>query len=533
MKRTQKKSTDGRRQLFAVIAIVLVGMLLGTYILVRKSAPAGEDDGHGHGTHAEAKSHSDGEHHDKKATDKHDHDKAHGDEEHHDKTPSKGTHGGQLFTDGKFSLEALLAEQSGGAKLQIWLMENGAALAPSSAKLSATVTRPNGDKQELTFDVGKDSAVSREIVAEPHAFDISIAATTATEPFLFVFSKEEGKVELTDAQVQSAAITLDAASPSRIKSVLQLPGEIKLNEDRTAHVVPRLAGVVDSVRVSIGQTVRKGEVLAVIASVGASEQRSELQTAQRRLALAKVTYEREKSLWEQRISAQQDFLQAGQQMHEAEVAVANAQQKLGALGLSAGASGSLNRLELKAPFDGIVIEKHLSLGEAVKEDAAVLTISDLSQVWAEINVPAKDLPAVRVGERVNIRATAFDASASGTVAYVGALIGEQTRGAKARVTLANPKGAWRPGLFVNVEVLSEERDSPVTVSPDAIQSVGDKSVVFLKIPGGFLAQPVTVGRSDGKRVEITEGLKPGARYAAAGSFVLKSEMGKSSAEHTH
>ena len=63
----------------------------------------------------------------------------------------------------------------------------------------------------------------------------------------------------------------------------------------------------------------------------------------------------------------------------------------------------------------------------MKEDAAVLTISDLSQVWAEINVPAKDLPSVRVGERVNIRATAFDASASGTVAYVGALIGEQTQ----------------------------------------------------------------------------------------------------------
>jgi len=533
MKRSIKKSGDSKRQWFAVIALVLIGTMLGTYVLVRKNTPAADDDGHGHGTHAEAKSHSDGEHHDKKADDKHDHDKGHGDAEHHDKKPNKGAHGGQLFTDGKFTLEALLTEQPGGAKLQVWLAENGTALPPASAKLSATVTRPNGDKQELTFDAGKDSAVSREVVVEPHAFDISIAAQTATEPFLFVYTKEEGKVELTDAQIQAAAITTDAASAARIKTILQLPGEIKLNEDRTAHVVPRLAGVVDSVRVSVGQTVRKGEVLAVIASVGASEQRSELQTAQRRLALAKVTYEREKSLWEQRISAQQDFLQAGQQMHEAEVAVANAQQKLGALGLGSGAGGSLNRLELRAPFDGIVIEKHLSLGEAVKEDAAVLTISDLSQVWAEINVPAKDLPAVRVGERVNIRATAFEADASGKVAYVGALIGEQTRGAKARVVLANPKGAWRPGLFVNVEVLSEERDSPVTVSPEAIQSVGDKPVVFLKIPGGFLAQPVTVGRSDGKRVEITEGLRPGARYAASGSFVLKSEMGKSSVEHAH
>ena len=95
MKRTPKKTADGRRQLCAVIAIVLVGMLLGTYVLVKKSA-ATEDHGHGHGTHAEAKSHSDGEHHDKKASDKHDHDKGHGDEEHHDKTPSKGSHGAAL-----------------------------------------------------------------------------------------------------------------------------------------------------------------------------------------------------------------------------------------------------------------------------------------------------------------------------------------------------------------------------------------------------------------------------------------------------
>ncbi len=128
--------------------------------------------------------------------------------------------------------------------------------------------------------------------------------------------------------------------------------------------------------------------MAAIASPTASEQRSDLQTAQKRLALAKTTYEREKKLWEQKVSAEQDYLQAKQALSEAEVAVANANQKLGALGLSGSSASGLNRLELRAPFDGVVIEKHISLGEAVKEDAAVFTISDLSKVWAEINVPA-------------------------------------------------------------------------------------------------------------------------------------------------
>ena len=253
----------------------------------------------------------------------------------------------------------------------------------------------------------------------------------------------------------------------------------------------------------------------------------------KRLALAKTTYEREKKLWEQKVSAEQDYLQAKQALSEAEVAVANANQKLSALGLSTSSASGLNRIELRAPFDGIVIEKHLSLGEAVKEDAAVFTISDLSTVWAEINLPAKDLPSVRVGEKVTIKATAFDASATGTVAFVGALIGEQTRTAKARVVLDNPKGAWRPGLFVNVEVISEETAAPVTISADAVQNIGDKPVVFLKVNGGFIAQPVKLGRSDGKRIEVLGGLKAGMPYASTGSFVVKSELGKGSAEHTH
>jgi cobalt-zinc-cadmium efflux system membrane fusion protein len=264
-----------------------------------------------------------------------------------------------------------------------------------------------------------------------------------------------------------------------------------------------------------------------------SEQRSELLAAQKRLALAKTTFEREKKLWQEKISAEQDYLQAQQAMQEAEIAVRNAQQKLTAMRASAGATGSLNRYEIRAPFNGMVVEKHIALGEAVKEDANIFTISDLSSVWAEVAVPAKDLNAVRVGEKVTVKATAFDAKASGTIAYVGALLGEQTRTAKARVTLANPDMAWRPGLFVNVDIASNEAEAPVAIAADAVQSVNDKPTVFLRVPGGFLAQPVTLGRSDGKRIEVVKGLKAGSQYAAAGSFVIKSELGKASAEHTH
>lgn len=532
MKFDKNKPDVSKKQLIAIAVIAALGIASGIMILSNKVPKKAEDDGHGHGAHVEAKAHGDGEHHGKASGDGHDHDKGHADGEHHEE-PSTGPHGGKLFKEGDFGLEALLAEEDAEPRLRIWLFNKDKPLPNSAAKVSATLTRLTGEKQALTFAPAKDSLLSREVVSEPHAFEISIVAQTADEPFIFMLNQEEGKVELSDAQVKAAAIGIDTAKAAQIKSVLLLPGEVRLNEDRTSHVVPRISGVVESVQASQGQVVRKGQVLAVIASPAASEQRSELQTAQKRLTLAKTTFEREKRLWEQKISAEQDYLQAGQTLHEAEVAFTNAQQKLSALGLASSSSGGLNRLELRAPFDGLVIEKHLSLGEAVKEDAAVFTVSDLGQVWAEINVPAKDLPLVRVGEKVNIKATAFDASATGVITYVGSLIGEQTRMAKARVVLANPKGAWRPGLFVNVAVTSSDAEVPVTVASDAIQTVGDKPVVFLKVNGGFIAQPVQLGRSDGKRVEVVQGLKAGAPYASSGSFVVKSELGKASAEHTH
>lgn len=352
------------------------------------------------------------------------------------------------------------------------------------------------------------------------------------------------KITLDAAQVKAAGIVLAAAAPAKISVVTSLPGEIRFNEDRTAHVVPKLAGVVMEVHADLGQSVKQGQVLAVIASSGLSDQRSELLSAQRRLALASTTLEREKRLWQDKISAEQDYLQAQQAMSEAEIAVQNARQKLNAIGAGAGSgTGSgknLSRLELRAPFSGVVMEKHLAQGEAVKEDAIVFTLSDLSTVWAEIAVPPRDLNLMRVGETVTVKATAFAAQAQGKIIYVGELLGEQTRTAKARVALANPDRAWRPGLFITVDVLSgsasnnaNAADAAVAVAADAVQMIEEKPVVFVEVAGGFQAQPVKLGRSDGKMTEVLAGLKPGARYVSAGSFVLKAELGKDSAEHTH
>ncbi|TKJ75911.1 efflux RND transporter periplasmic adaptor subunit [Pseudomonas koreensis] len=343
---------------------------------------------------------------------------------------------------------------------------------------------------------------------------------------------EEGHIKLSAEQITAAGIQLAEAKPQNISRGLPFPGEVRFDEDRTAHVVPRVPGVVEAVAVNLGQTVKKGQLLAVIASQQISDQRSEQAAAQRRLTLARTTYEREKKLWQDKISAEQDFLQARQALQEAEIAVSNARQKISVLSGSVVATGG-NRYELRAPFDGVVVEKHLTPGEVVDEATAAFTLSDLSRVWVTFGVSPKDLNKVQVGKAVTVSAPELNAEVTGSVAYVGSLLGEQTRTATVRVTLENPQGSWRPGLFVTALVATDSREAKVAVPETAIQTVEDKPTVFVRTDDGFEARAVELGSRAAGHVEITQGLEPGAQVASAGSFVLKSELGKASAEHSH
>ncbi|EJL00093.1 efflux RND transporter periplasmic adaptor subunit [Pseudomonas chlororaphis] len=345
-------------------------------------------------------------------------------------------------------------------------------------------------------------------------------------------AEEEGKVELSAEQIQAADIQLAEAAPRDLSSLLTLPGEIRFDEDRTSHIVPRAAGVVESVTVNLGQTVKKGELLAVIASQQISDQRSELAAAERRVELARTTFQRERQLWVDQISAEQDYLLARQTLQEAEIALNNARQKMNALSGSAVLAGG-NRYEMRAPFDGVVVEKHLSVGEVVGETSAAFTLSDLSRVWVTFGVFPKDLNKVRVGKPVRVQSTELGTQVQGTVAYVGSLLGEQTRTATVRVTVPNPDDVWRPGLFVSVQVATDTYQAGVTVPQSAIQTVEDKPAVFVRVADGFQATPVVLGGSEGGFVEIREGLRAGAQVATTGSFILKSELGKGSAEHGH
>lgn len=457
-----------------------------------------------------------------------------GDEHGHEENKPRGANGGELQTQGSLSLELVAPESEDGSKpISIYLSEAGKAVASTAAtNITLEAIRASGEVIKLDFSPKGAAFVSARGIAEPHFFSGRVTVQKDGKTFEFPYSKSEGLLELSAQQIQIAGIQLAKAQARTIDSTVRLPGEIRFDEDRTAHVVPRISGVVENVPVNLGDNVKKGQTLAVIASQQISDQRSELAAAQRRSELAKTTLSREKQLWQDGISAEQDYLLARQTAQEADIALSNAQQKINALG-GQGALSQGNRYELRAPFDGTVVEKHFVLGEVVNEASNAFTVSDLNRVWATFSVAPKDLSAIQVGKKVQVVSAEMQTQVEGEVSYIGSLLGEQTRTATARAVLTNPDGAWRPGLPVAIEVATASQQAAVSVPSNAVQSIDEQTQVFVQVDGGFVAQPVTLGAANGGFVQITEGLSAGVTVATEGSFVLKSELGKGSADHAH
>lgn len=341
-------------------------------------------------------------------------------------------------------------------------------------------------------------------------------------------------VELSDEQLAEAEVVVAGAAKGKVVVTVDLPGEIVLDAEATAHVGPRVAGTVRSIHKKLGDAVKAGDLLAVLDSADVAEMQGEVQAAAERLALAKATYERRKKLYEEKITSQKDYLAAKQAYAEAKVELKSAQRALAAK--TGGRSGG-GGYQLVAPIAGTIVDFHIGVGEVLDEETRAFTISDLSSVWVNVTVYAKDLPKVSVGQRALIRAEGIDEPIEGRISYLSRTVGKLTRSATARIVLEKPSEAWRPGLFVTAEVEIDEVDAAVVVPQAAVQQLEGKSVVFVREGDELEAREVVLGRhghaGDERAVEIVEGLKPGERYVAKNSFLIKAELGKASAGHDH
>jgi len=409
--------------------------------------------------------------------------------------------------------------------MAVFLMTGAAILVPglSAGEVRAQAHKPHAHAEDVRPEDGHPESAAHE----PHG---------TAEGHPENESGEEKGVHMSAAQIEEFGIQTAAAGPGEIPVQTELPGKIVPDPDRVAHVVPRVSGFTREVLKKAGDAVAAGEVLAVIDSRELADVKSEYLTARKRLDLALAKFEREKRLWNQKITSEQEFLDAKTAMAEADIRVYSAKQQLLALGFDgpyvAGLSDqqkeSLTRYNITAPTSGIVTDRNLAVGEVVDSQSDVFVVADLSRVWVSLSVYQKDLGTVAKGQPVTIVADKINARAACEIDYVSPVVDEVTRTATARVILDNPDGRWRPGLFVTGKIDTESIGADIMVPASAIQTIDAWPVVFVRTDHGFTPAHVEIGKRNTTHVEIAAGIAPNTQIAVTNTFMLKSELKKAS-----
>ncbi|MEP3076787.1 MAG: efflux RND transporter periplasmic adaptor subunit [Nitratireductor sp.] len=352
-----------------------------------------------------------------------------------------------------------------------------------------------------------------------------------------------GYVEVTDGDIDALGVTIGQADTGPVDGEVELPAEVRFDQTRLAHVSPRVSGIVHAVHVTEGDTVDAGQLLAVLDSRALADAKAGYLSALARLDLDRSRFERENRLWEQQISAEQDFLDARQALEESRIEVRSARQQLEALGIDEAARATLasetdqplTRYALAAPISGNVIERHAVLGEVIEEGAQppAFIIADTSTVWVDAAIYGADLDRLRAGSPVRIDPGDGGPEIVSEIAFVSPQLGESTRTGRARIVIDNAGERLRPGMFVTVHAEALAAQAGTRVPATALQTVDGADVVFVRTDHGFEVRPVRIGRRSDRFAEILAGVEPGERIATAGAFALKSELQKGEFEDGH
>jgi cobalt-zinc-cadmium efflux system membrane fusion protein len=192
---------------------------------------------------------------------------------------------------------------------------------------------------------------------------------------------------------------------------------------------------------------------------------------------------------------------------------------------------SLQTYAVTAPIAGLVTQRRGNPGETT-DTAPLFEIADHSQVWAVVNIFPRDRSRIGIGQAIGVQAADGETRGQGVIAAISTA-GAGPAAIMARVVLDNRSNQWTPGQLVNAQVTTARFDAPVVVPLAALQRYRDGDAVFLNRADGYQAQPVELGRRDGRYAEITGGLAAGMQVVVANSYLVKADIEKSGASHDH
>lgn len=191
---------------------------------------------------------------------------------------------------------------------------------------------------------------------------------------------------------------------------------------------------------------------------------------------------------------------------------------------------SMRRYPVVAPFDGVVLARATNVGDVAGSNTLV-ELANLSEVWVELRAIGPDAERLAVGQEVEIRSATGDSMTGGKIQTLLPLASGQS--VVARAAIDNADGRWRPGMMVSAEVTTDSRQVPLAVKESGLQRFRDFTVVFAQVGDTYEVRMLELGERDGEYAEVLGGLKPGTRYVAEQSFLIKADVDKSGASHDH
>ncbi len=327
-------------------------------------------------------------------------------------------------------------------------------------------------------------------------------------------------------QIADAGIEVTRPTVGGVAGAIELPATIEGDPQGVQVVAATIGGRLVSLTRNLGQSIGRGQTLAIIESREAASLNAEVEAAGARSALARSNLRREQRLFAERVSPEQDLVAARTAATEAGIALRLARQQLSATG---GGGGALNRIAVRSPIAGQVIARSATLGQQVAADSELFRVANLAKVSVTMSLVPADAGRVKPGARVEV--TSAGRRQDGRVTFVSPILDETTRLVPVIATIDNAAGTWRVGENVGVSVLlPASGDRSVAVPSAAVQMIGDKPHIFVRTASGFKATPVTLGRTNGGAVTVTAGLTGEERIASTNAFTLKTELGKNAAK---
>ena len=323
----------------------------------------------------------------------------------------------------------------------------------------------------------------------------------------------DGTIRLGSQDLQTFGVTFGSAEVRPLTRTVRAVGVVEFDETRVAYVAPKFGGWAEVLHADFtGQAVRAGEPLLDVYA-------PELVTAQEELLLAArmVDDVGDSELEQVGTGAGDLFASARRRLEYWDISSAQIDGLL--------ETGEVRKsLTLLAPATGLVMEKHVSEGQAFQPGTTLYVIAGLSEVWVTAEVFESDVAWVREGMRVDVEVAALpDRTFEGRVEYVYPTLEDRTRSMRARVVLPNPGGVLKPGMYATVGMAAELGEM-LTVPASAVLHTGERAVVFVDMGGGeLMPHELRVGARGGDLVQVLSGVEPGARVVTSAQFLLDSE----------